>query len=60
MMPEIDAATLDAMERYGGSFVVALARLYHRADPENRVILQDAFGKIFTEYAGIARMRRDK
>ena len=55
MTPEIADATLETMERYGGSFVVALVRLYRKADPENRAILEQAFAKYFDEYAAIAR-----
>ena len=58
MNPEIDDATLAAMERYGGSFVVALAACYRRADSENRAILRGAFAKYFHEYALLARKPR--
>ena len=51
MPPEITDDTLEAMERFGGSFVVALMRLYRTADPKNRAILARAFATYFTTYS---------
>ena len=31
------------MEKYGGSFVKALAEAWYRADPQNKQILEDNF-----------------
>jgi len=50
----IDEATLDAMQRYGGSFVQQLARLYLVADPDNREKLQQTFWATFVKYAQMA------
>lgn len=47
-------AILEAMDRYGGSFVQHLAELYRYADPMNRAILETCFAKFFTEYDEMA------
>jgi hypothetical protein len=47
-------AALEAMEKYGGSFVKALAEAYLRADAENRARLKAAFPEIFDRYRHIA------
>lgn len=39
-----------AMERYGGSFVKALAECFLRADRENYIRLCEAFPEYVTEY----------
>jgi hypothetical protein len=54
----MDDAILDAMQRYGGSFVVALARLFERADPQNQAILRDAFQHVWAEYREIVEQKR--
>ncbi len=46
--------TLEAMTKYGGSFVQALAVAYRAADPVNRAKLREAFGEYFAEYARLA------
>lgn len=38
------------MERYGGSFVKTLAKLYWQADGENQVKIVRTFHKFFEEY----------
>jgi len=53
-----DDEILDAMNRYGGGFVVALARLFQRADPVNQAILRDAFRHVFVEYGQLVERRR--
>ena len=53
-----DDEILDAMNRYGGGFVVALARLFQRADPVNQAILRDAFRHVFVEYGHLVERRR--
>jgi hypothetical protein len=53
-----DDAILDAMNRYGGGFAVALARLFQRADATNQAILRDAFRHVFAEYREIVERRR--
>jgi len=46
----IDEKTLRNMERYGGSFVKALAHLYKCADPFNKKKLEKVFKEYFEEY----------
>lgn len=41
---------IDNMEKYGGSFVKALAECLRRADKFNRATLVDAFAKYMDEY----------
>ena len=42
---------LDNMDRFGGSFLAALAFCYSQADPDNQTILFNAFEATFTKYA---------
>jgi hypothetical protein len=53
-----DDEILDAMNRYGGGFVVALARLFQRADAGNQAILREAFRHVFIEYGQLVERRR--
>jgi hypothetical protein len=53
-----DDRTLDAMTRYGGSFVVALAEACRRADVVNFVRLQTAFPELFEEYRALAELKQ--
>jgi len=46
-----DAEIVAAMERYGGSFAVDLAKLYARADPENRARIRSTWSDLFNKYA---------
>jgi hypothetical protein len=41
---------LDAMDRFGGSFVKQLAVLYRLADSINQKKLEDTFSNYFEEY----------
>lgn len=41
---------LEAMETYGGSFVVQLAGLYRLGDPRNKMKLYLAFSNYFLDY----------
>jgi len=40
----------DNMEKYGGSFVKALAQCVRKADPINLMKLREAFPHYFNEY----------
>jgi hypothetical protein len=51
-----DRPIVDAMIRYGGSFVHDLGLLFLRADEDNRARLRAAFPDLWTEYADIARL----
>jgi ribosomal protein S27AE len=53
-----DDEILEAMNRYGGSFITALASLFRRADPENQHILRRAFAHYWTEYRDLVEARR--
>lgn len=50
------------MERFGGSFAVALAGACHRADPENLARIKAAFPELWTKYADMSVMaaKRDE
>jgi hypothetical protein len=48
-------AVLDAMERYGGGFVSALAVAWRKADPQNQAKLRTAFDNYYREYLVTAR-----
>lgn len=47
-----ESATVEAMERFGGGFVKALANAARHADLENYETLRDAFAKTWHRYAG--------
>ena len=49
---------VDAMHRYGGSFVIALAECFIRADAHNLDRLYQAFPEIVARYIQIARDSR--
>jgi len=57
MTIEVDDATLENMDKYGGSFIRALANLYRRADDENRAEIRRTFARYFQTYK---RMEEDK
>ena len=42
---------LDNMDRFGGSFLAALAFCYSQADPDNQTILYNGFESTFIKYA---------
>ena len=42
---------LDNMDRFGGSFIAALAFCYSQADPDNQTILYNTFEPTFIKYA---------
>jgi hypothetical protein len=46
-----DDAVVEAMTRYGGSFVQAVAECWRRADAGNRAILKRAFAASWAHYA---------
>jgi hypothetical protein len=49
-----------AMERFGGSFAVALSLCCFRADAENLDRIKAAFPELWAEYAEYVRMQRDR
>jgi hypothetical protein len=48
----------EAMRRYGGSFVRALAEAFERADYQNYMILREAFPKYVAEYTKDGELMR--
>lgn len=56
-MNDIDLKTIEAMERYGGSFVVALAQAARRADKNNLQRIKDAFPEYWQQYTQMADMK---
>jgi len=53
-MNEKDFAVVEAMEKYGGSFVQALAELCHRADHINLQKIKDTWSEYWEEYTKMA------
>ena len=47
---------IEAMEKYGGSFVQSLALCWLRADPNNRAKLEAAFQDVFRKYERVAEL----
>jgi len=45
---------LEAMDKYGGSFVKQLAKLYRLADPQNQKRLESTFQEYFAKYDEVA------
>ncbi len=50
-MNEEEMKTVEAMEKYGGDFVKALAQCFYRADNDNLKKLEDAFPEYLEEYS---------
>ena len=50
-MSEEQIAVVEKMEKYGGSFVQALARAFYCADTVNFVKLREAFPEYWEEYS---------
>lgn len=49
-MAQMDYKIADNMEKYGGSFVKALAECIRRADPVNMMKLREAFPQYFQSF----------
>lgn len=54
METEQNFAVVEAMEKYGGSFVAALATAMRRADTQNFWKLRLAFPEIWNQYTDMA------
>lgn len=50
-----DFEVVEAMEKYGGSFVKALAECFHRADANNVEKLKNAFPEYWEQYEEMAK-----
>ncbi len=56
-----DNQVLQAMKKYGGGFVIALARTYESADSDNeRRIRREAFPELWEKYSEFAEMDAKK
>jgi len=49
-----ERATLDAMQKYGGSFIRLLAQCYIVADPDNRALIRATWAGEWARYAEMA------
>jgi hypothetical protein len=49
-MTDHDMDVLEQMEKYGGSFVQALAVCFRRADPNNLAKLKETFAEYWQQY----------
>lgn len=59
-MNERDNWTVDAMAKYGGSFVRALGELAQHADPANLAIIKESWPAYWAEYEGMGRTMQAK
>lgn len=55
-----DSEIIDAMQRFGGSFVKELASLWHRADHQNKARLKAAFPEYWSHYSHLIDALRPK
>lgn len=55
MIDEEDYNIVDAMEKYGGSFVRALAEAARRADPINFLLIKNTWPEYWRQYQEIAK-----
>ena len=60
MIEDKEYEVIDCMQKYGGSFVKALAECLIRADPINYKKLKDAFTDYFLQYKGMANLQNEK
>lgn len=61
MENENDYWTVEAMEKYGGSFVKILATMARRADPTNLAKIKYTWSNYWYEYQAIGRdMRKEE
>ncbi len=54
-----DYDIVNAMRRYGGSFVSGLGKLWFSADADNKRRLKTAFPEYWEKYAKLAKMAKD-
>lgn len=54
MLTDKDHEVIEAMERYGGSFVQALAVCFRRADANNLKKLKETFAEYWDQYKHMA------
>ncbi len=56
-MADQDLKVVECMERYGGSFVVALAQAARRADANNLCRIKTAFADYWLQYTQMADLK---
>lgn len=56
-MSDSDLTVIETMEKYGGSFVVALAQAARRADANNLAKLKAAFPEYWQQYTEMAGLK---
>lgn len=49
-MNKRDSYTIEAMEKYGGSFVKALAECFRHADSHNRALIKTTWSQYWSQY----------
>ena len=49
-MNDKEMIIIEEMEKYGGSFVKALAKCFRRADPVNFLKLKNTFSEYWSQY----------
>lgn len=54
-MADQDLKVIEAMEKYGGSFVVALAQAARRADSTNLQKIKDTWPEYWQQYTEMAQ-----
>lgn len=59
-MTDEDLDIVGAMDKFGGSFVKALAKLCYYADPTNLSKIKETWWKYWLEYAKIAQMDKER
>ena len=59
-MSDEELYIVEAMERYGGSFVKQLAKCFYAADIHNILRLKIAFPEYWEEYSEFARKDKEK
>lgn len=59
-MSDQEMKVIEAMEKYGGSFVVSLAQCFRRADQMNRIKLKHAFPEYWNQYSEMAMFNREE
>lgn len=57
-MSEHDLEVVEAMAKFGGSFVKALAECFRTADPQNFIKLKATFGNYWHDYETMAARNR--
>lgn len=57
-MTDDQIAVVEAMDKWGGGFVKALAEAFRRADPVNFRVLRNAFPEYWVQYSEMARKAR--